>query len=934
MPQFIVTAGAAIFSVVKGALTAQTIWGTIARAVAWTAVQAGIGQLIGGRQDSGQAGTPDSALPTSLRFQTDHPIEILYGQFATPGSAATPPLYYGDDNEYLERVILLNDFRSDSVVTIYGDEGEALTFAGDVTTGYRACTSHYQDEDGGDCLWVRIYLGDPGQTADPDLVSRHAEITTNFRLRGRTYAIVRMKADPKAFPSGEAALRFELKWSPAHDPRDGGSDPDDPSTWPWTDNPALIGAQYKAGYYLNGKLIGGMGWDRSRIPDADLISAANECDEDVALAAGGTEKRYRCGGSFLCGRNGRNHGQNLQPVLDAMDGDLDDGGGRSARFLPGVERAVVPFKLRWSDVVLEDLTFEPDLEPSDKINRIAGGFSDPDQLYEINDNLLRENATYLAEDQGQEFNADLTLIAVTSGTQGQRILKRRMEAARAEERLALSVPLFPYCQLERGDRLYLDAEFVSRLRLPDTPWRVSSRPAVTPDMRLVLALRRHPDTIGDWDETTDETDIHSISRTAPGLPVLSLSGVSVSAGSISNSFVALPVLKMSWTPASRSINVLVTITRLDGDGGSPVSPAEQDSRMFSGDAGEGYISAVPGAWYQVTYQLSGGGRVAPAVIAEASIQCTGSLTPSGVGGVDAGDVGDGVQRALAGLDGSGDLARDITSARANSSDLLRYTGGGNFTGALNATYGAAWGASLTGIPANLAALSGAEAVDNSLITLAGLGGGALAALDQVGNSQINGSDPIDYSNLVFPRQVNATDDSPIATSFGASYTELLRIAFDDFDENHTLNFAGSAFRFRTSGSGAADAECTITWKLIANDTAGSAGGNAQTLAEGYLSVVETAPSSGVFHATDDGTPGGTPLPGGPLSNWSNIRGFANIAAAQGAQIIVESQLFSWPLSTVYLSLWMKADSGATGYLNTGAGQCLLVCGGQGDLQNP
>jgi hypothetical protein len=1013
MPQFIVAAGAAIFTAVKGALAAQTIWGAIARAVAMTAVQIGINKVFGSRPDTGQSSVPDTALPTSLRFQTDHPIEILFGQFATPGSAVTPPLYYGDNNEYLDRVILLNDFRSESVVAVYGDEGEALTFAGDLTSGYRACTSHYQDEDGGDCLWVRIYLGDPDQTADLDLVSRHDSITTNFRLRGRTYAIVRMKADPKAFPSGEAQLRFECQWSPAHDPRDGSSDPDDPASWPWTDNNALIAAQYKAGYFLNGKLIGGMGWARSRLPDSDLIAAANECDELVALNAGDTEKRYRCGGSFLCGRKGRNHGQNLQPVLDAMDGDLDDGGGRAARFLPGVERAVVPFKIRWQDMAREDLNYEPDLEPSDKINRITGGFSDPALLYEINDNLVRENATYLAEDKGQEFNADITLIAVTSGTQAQRILKRRMEAARAEERLAFSLPLFPYCQLERGDRVELDDEFISRLRLPDTPWRVDSRPAITPDKRLVVALRRHPDSVGDWDETTDETDIYSISRASPNLPALALSDVSVTSGGVSSGVVALPVIKMTWTPVSRAINVLVTITRLNGDGGDPVDPPEQDSRLFTGDTGEGYVMALPDGWYRVTYVLSSLGRVAPAAIADSSIQCTGTLTPTSVGGVPAAEIAamasDGLLapaektlivpaiEALLAEQGALTTRASLYSVTATAytsamSTLSTYLGtltspvawnvlSGNTTitatdwvaniqaareardalvdaietasgrlgvningsgeiggigtgGGTRVANSAIQTADIPSLPASIIGSGTLALARIPTIPLANVSGtGALAAASQVGNSEFDGADPLAYEKIIYPTQkMDAAADTPIASSFGGTFTELLRVSFANVDENHLINLAGTALRLRSTGSHAADAECTINWKIIANDASGTEA-NAITLASGALAVVETAPSSGVFQATNDGTGGGTPLPGGPLTNWQFIQDYSATTTQRFYNII--SNLWSFPLTHLYVSVWMSADSGATGYIDTAsAGNCLLKIGGIGELENP
>jgi hypothetical protein len=58
-------------------------------------------------------------------------------------------------------------------------------------------------------------------------------------------------------------------------------------------------------------------------------------------------------------------------------------------------------------------------------------------------------------------------------------------------------------------------------------------------------------------------------------------------------------------------------------------------------------------------------------------------------------------RIAAGLAANGDLARNIPTTILNGSNVLRYTGGGAFTGDLNATHGASWGGNLTGRPTEL-----------------------------------------------------------------------------------------------------------------------------------------------------------------------------------------------------------------------------------------
>ena len=65
------------------------------------------------------------------------------------------------------------------------------------------------------------------------------------------------------------------------------------------------------------------------------------------------------------------------------------------------------------------------------------------------------------------------------------------------------------------------------------------------------------------------------------------------------------------------------------------------------------------------------------------------------------DTVDGGNRARAGLDGGGDLARNITLARANSSNVLRRTSGGLYAGNLAATLGATWGTDVNSRPVEL-----------------------------------------------------------------------------------------------------------------------------------------------------------------------------------------------------------------------------------------
>jgi hypothetical protein len=103
---------------------------------------------------------------------------------------------------------------------------------------------------------------------------------------------------PNALPIPSTVRRLQLCWDPRLGARGSIDDDGDKlasATWQWTDNPILQLLDYKTAgsggpAYPIGKFLPRIG---------DWIEAANVCDELVALKGGGTEKRYRAGGTYL-----------------------------------------------------------------------------------------------------------------------------------------------------------------------------------------------------------------------------------------------------------------------------------------------------------------------------------------------------------------------------------------------------------------------------------------------------------------------------------------------------------------------------------------------------------------------------------------------------------------------------------------------------------
>lgn len=133
--------------------------------------------------------------------------------------------------------------------------------------------------------------------------------TSDCSLVGKTAVHLRLKYDKDKFPQGLPQISFLLY---------GKNDIYDPRTSPpshgYTENAALAIADHLANQTWGYRAEYG-----TEIPIAELIAAANVCDEPVALANGGTEARYACCGSFELSMR---RGEVMQNLLTSCGGRL------------------------------------------------------------------------------------------------------------------------------------------------------------------------------------------------------------------------------------------------------------------------------------------------------------------------------------------------------------------------------------------------------------------------------------------------------------------------------------------------------------------------------------------------------------------------------------------------------------------------------------
>ena len=225
----------------------------------------------------------------------------------------------------------------------------------------------------------------------------------------------------ETYPQGDnVALSLVAQWTPVFDPRDPAQDPDDNSTWQWSDNAVLATVHYlmtQRGY----------DWEQRFAPQlAKLITAINVADETMTLAAGGTEKRYRTALSYKATETPANV---IASLLACCDGwySLNEAGHviiyAGAYYAPTVSIG--------SDQIVA-YRHQNGVEDENVVNSIAVPYVSDQHDYNTVDGQPWTDEDDIAT-RGRENTAELGAV-VPSHTQGRRLAKVKMARANAADR--------------------------------------------------------------------------------------------------------------------------------------------------------------------------------------------------------------------------------------------------------------------------------------------------------------------------------------------------------------------------------------------------------------------------------------------------------------------------------------------------------------------
>lgn len=506
----------------------------------------------------------------------------------------------GDDNTYLHMVITLTGQPVDSIQSVYiNDEIVTIDGSNNVTS------ARWLDEDSNPTIRIKRYTGSQ-TTADSDLVSE-TSVDSTFIGRGCAYLYVRMKYDQNVFSGGIPTFTAVVKGIKPHDPRTG--------TAAWSDNAALCIRDY---------IVSAYGLSDADVDDTYFSAAANDCDDLVATAGGGTQKRYRLNGVV----NAQSTiGTTLQDMLAACNGTLFFSGGKWKLKVGVYDSSVKTFTL---DDLRSEISLPTRSSRRDNFNEVVGKFIDADQDWIEADYPAITSATFLAEDNGNANTLDLSLNMVTDGAQAQRIAKQTLFRAREQMTFDAEFSLAAM-GVEVGDTVSLT---IAEYGWTAKTFQVSSWRLLIGDngVTVSMTLRETSAAAFAWD--AEEADIIANNTTLPSMRVgLGVSNLTASGGGRTQgdgTFINSAIL--SWTAATNSFVVSYDVewkavadsaynATTATTNGIEITPLV-DGVQYVFRVRAKTVSGVVGSWATVLF-TGGGDTAAPS--APTSVSATGGF---------------------------------------------------------------------------------------------------------------------------------------------------------------------------------------------------------------------------------------------------------------------------------------------------------------------
>jgi len=340
---------------------------------------------------------------------------VIYGQTRVGGTIVY--METTESNKYLHLVIA---FAGHEVSAFDNNGTDGIVYFNEESVSYSLSTGLVSSGSYSGKAKVQVKLGTDNQTVFSDLDSASTLWTSNHRLRGIACAYIRLEYDANVYMNGIPNISFKINGKKVYDPRT--------ATTVFSQNPALCLADYLCDTRY------GLGADyATEIDETALTAAANICDDNIPLAAGGTEKRYSLNGTFDTSVAPETV---ISDMLSAMSGKLVFTNGKWTILAGAYNSPSLTFD---EDDLRSGLKIQSLVSRRELFNGVKGTFTSSLDNYIASDFPPVISDTYIAQDNDEEITKNIQLPFTTSPSMAQRLAK--IELLKARQQISLVLPL-------------------------------------------------------------------------------------------------------------------------------------------------------------------------------------------------------------------------------------------------------------------------------------------------------------------------------------------------------------------------------------------------------------------------------------------------------------------------------------------------------------
>ena len=334
----------------------------------------------------------------------------------------------GTNQEYIDYVIAVSAHKVKSIDEIWFEEKKAWSATGGVTSTYSGYLTVQTITEGSASSYFNINGG--AKWGSSERLTGCAQVKLRIKRSGpddKTQSPLANGLPNRVTIIGDGALLYDPRKDGTVPGGSGAHRANDQSTWgnytaaDDTDNPALQLLWFLLGWRINGQLSVGCGVPPARIDLESFITAANICDENVTLAIGGTQKRYRTSGTAS---DADDRMEIINTFLACMNASLRDNNGQLS--LTIIKNDLADYVLTFDEGdIFDEFEWNQTRGLNESYNKARGRFVDPsnNSLYQLVD---YPEVGFTSPD-GIDRVMTLDLPYVEDGRRAQRIAKQVLQ---------------------------------------------------------------------------------------------------------------------------------------------------------------------------------------------------------------------------------------------------------------------------------------------------------------------------------------------------------------------------------------------------------------------------------------------------------------------------------------------------------------------------